>query len=70
MYKQDKIAKDVKRDYLRSLEDYRSGCLMYEESKGHRTSLRRDGHGLKEAYKNDAMEVDGQRSAEEERRKL
>lgn len=71
-HKQDRDGRDEVGDYRRSSEDYRSERThVYGESRGHRndSSSRRDSHRLKEAYKNDTKEVDGQMSAKEERKK-
>ncbi|KAL5745376.1 hypothetical protein ACOSP7_026522 [Xanthoceras sorbifolium] len=73
-HKRDRDGRDEKRDYRRSSGDYRNDrTLMYEESRGPRSdsSSGRDnnGHRLKEGYKNDSKELDGQKFAKEERKK-
>lgn len=67
-------AQDEKRDYRRSLGDYRSDrTLSHEESKGQRidsTSRRDDGsHRAKEGYKSEIKETDGQNPAKQEKKK-
>lgn len=73
-HKRDRDGRDEKRDYHRSSGDYRSDRThLCEESRGHRndSSSGRDnnGHRIKEAYKNDTKELDGQRFAKEEKEK-
>ncbi|XP_044506513.1 arginine/serine-rich coiled-coil protein 2-like isoform X2 [Mangifera indica] len=73
-HKWDKDVRDEKRDNRRSLGDYRNDrSVTYEESRGYRnhSSSERDhgGHHLKEAYKSDLKELDGQKHAKEEKKK-
>ncbi|KAK9290763.1 hypothetical protein L1049_008939 [Liquidambar formosana] len=68
----DGDGRDEKRDHRRSMGDCKSDRALYEESRGHRSdsTLRRDngGHRLKEAYKSDPKELDGQKHTKEERK--
>lgn len=66
-YTRDRGGRDEKRDYRRG------DRLSYEETRGHRngTSSGGDGgkHRLKDAYKSDPMELDGQKLSKEDKKK-
>ncbi|XP_059646071.1 uncharacterized protein LOC132290395 isoform X2 [Cornus florida] len=70
----DKDVRDEKRDYLRSLGDYKGDrSPTYEESRGRRndSTSRRDssGHRLKEVSKSSPKELDGQKYTKEGKKK-
>ncbi|XP_044478719.1 cylicin-1-like isoform X2 [Mangifera indica] len=72
-HKQNRYGRDEKRDYRWSSGDYRNDqAVAYEESRGHRNDSSGSDHGghrLKEAYKSDLKELDGQKLAKEEKKK-
>ncbi|KAF8398228.1 hypothetical protein HHK36_017154 [Tetracentron sinense] len=66
--------RDDKRDHQRSSGDYKKDqTSSFEQSRGHgkgsTTGRDNDGHRLKETYKSDSKEMDGQKDATMEKRK-
>lgn len=73
-HKRDRDGRDEKRDYRRSSGDHRNDrTVTYDESRGHRnySSSGRDygSYRLKEAHRSDPKELDGQKLANEEKKK-
>ncbi|KAE8125165.1 hypothetical protein FH972_019998 [Carpinus fangiana] len=71
-YTRDRDGRDEKRDYHRSSGDYRGDRLSYEETWGHRnnsTSGDSRKHRVKDAYKSDPAELDGEKLSKEEKKK-
>ncbi|GMY19533.1 arginine/serine-rich coiled-coil protein 2 isoform X1 [Fagus crenata] len=72
-YTRDRGGRDEKRDYRKSSGDYRGDRPSYEETWGHRNGLSSGGdsgkHRLKDAYKSDQMELDGQKLSKEDKKK-
>lgn len=66
-YTRDRGGRDEKRDYRRG------DRLSYEETRGHRNGTSSGGdsgkHRLKDAYKSDPMELDGQKLSKEDKKK-
>lgn len=72
-YMRDSDGRDEKRDYRRSSGDYRGDRTSHEETWGQRNGSTSGGDSsrrrLKDTYKSDSMELDGQKLSKEEKRK-
>lgn len=72
-YTRDRDGRDEKRDYHRSSGDYRGDRLSYEETWGNRNNSTSGGdsrkHRVKDAYKSDLADLDGEKHSKEEKKK-